>query len=446
MVKKERTCKKCGCTEERACRTKDGPCYWVADDLCSECLVHEDEVGSWAPAADGDKIHIVKLLKENKAKNMQRISIPTTELLAMLEKVKEVTVAKPMNEILTNVYIKVLKKGLQLIATDLNVTLIANIDFVNDGEFGYEYLLPFDFLFKICKAVDSEFITVEYNESIIKPKGENITTRSVIITTLSDTFDIDKLDDPVMWPALPAFDIKNSVGIGEDFINCLNHALMTTSNENTRAALQKVFLKITPDGLTMASTNTKVVYEKKFDFETTESANLLVNAKICKALDGFKNTSISWNNTHLAFVSSNITLIGTLQDEQFPDYTRYFPASEKNLHISLSELRSLMNKILINKTPLNSPKATLWLKREIGLIVVDTYNPDLNRSTTIRVACDYSGNCERITIDPADMLKLLSQVSYMTLSVTITEQFKAILIETDADDSYRSIIMPLYTA
>ncbi len=35
----ERKCRKCGCTEEHACR---GGCYWVQRDLCSTCAKPED--------------------------------------------------------------------------------------------------------------------------------------------------------------------------------------------------------------------------------------------------------------------------------------------------------------------------------------------------------------------------------------------------------------------
>lgn len=31
------TCRVCGCTETAACVTADGPCHWVAPDLCSAC-------------------------------------------------------------------------------------------------------------------------------------------------------------------------------------------------------------------------------------------------------------------------------------------------------------------------------------------------------------------------------------------------------------------------
>ncbi|HUV53024.1 MAG TPA: hypothetical protein VMW64_08125 [Dehalococcoidia bacterium] len=30
-------CRVCGCTNEHACETDEGPCHWVEDDLCSAC-------------------------------------------------------------------------------------------------------------------------------------------------------------------------------------------------------------------------------------------------------------------------------------------------------------------------------------------------------------------------------------------------------------------------
>jgi hypothetical protein len=32
-----KACRVCGCTDDRACMTTAGPCYWVEDDLCSAC-------------------------------------------------------------------------------------------------------------------------------------------------------------------------------------------------------------------------------------------------------------------------------------------------------------------------------------------------------------------------------------------------------------------------
>jgi hypothetical protein len=34
-----RACRTCGCTDNNACMTDDGPCWWVEPDLCSACVV-----------------------------------------------------------------------------------------------------------------------------------------------------------------------------------------------------------------------------------------------------------------------------------------------------------------------------------------------------------------------------------------------------------------------
>ncbi len=36
-AEKAEICRVCGCTNDRACVTPDGPCYWVEPDLCSAC-------------------------------------------------------------------------------------------------------------------------------------------------------------------------------------------------------------------------------------------------------------------------------------------------------------------------------------------------------------------------------------------------------------------------
>jgi hypothetical protein len=38
----ERACVICGCTEQKACMTHEGPCHWVVDGLCSACGKSDD--------------------------------------------------------------------------------------------------------------------------------------------------------------------------------------------------------------------------------------------------------------------------------------------------------------------------------------------------------------------------------------------------------------------
>lgn len=38
-----RKCRVCGCDDNHACMTEEGPCYWVEDDLCSACAEKTEE-------------------------------------------------------------------------------------------------------------------------------------------------------------------------------------------------------------------------------------------------------------------------------------------------------------------------------------------------------------------------------------------------------------------
>lgn len=37
MMPAVRACRKCGCTDDNACMTDEGPCRWVGPELCSAC-------------------------------------------------------------------------------------------------------------------------------------------------------------------------------------------------------------------------------------------------------------------------------------------------------------------------------------------------------------------------------------------------------------------------
>ena len=438
-----RACRKCGCTEDKACIDEHGqPCYWVSADLCSACFTHKDDL---KPAVViPDQVTIIgnpelSIPSEPKSNNkMKKIVIPTSPLLAVLKKVKEVIDKKPTLSLLENILIKVRRTDIQIIATDLMVTVIADIEVSNDFDYGYEFLLPFKFFHDFMVQVNDTAITLEYIEKTKKEDGKKVIYPQAKITTFADTIDIDWLDKTDDWPKLPEFPHENSVGIGDGFIDWLNLMVDTVSDDKSRPSMQRISIAIANNGITMASTNAYVLVEKSFQCESQHTIEMLVNTKIAKALKGFKETSISWSPSHIAFVSSNMTLIGTIQDEKYPDYKGLFGSAEPNFNVSLTELTGVMDKV-----SLTEKFADIYFKREIGHIVVDSFDQDYNRRITVRIAADYTGECEKITINPKELLRLLGQVKYLNLSLSITEFNRPIIITTESDETYRSLIMPI---
>lgn len=434
-----RKCRKCGCTDNNACIDEHGQaCYWVDENLCSACLVHIDEI---SPNKKGGRELGYLLLNDKINKNNMKkiIIIPTSPFVAVLKKVKEVIDKNPVMDLLDNILIKVRKTDIQVIATDLIVTVIADIEVTNDGDAGYEFLLPFKFLYDTMMLINDSAITIEYIEKIKKESGKNVKYPTAVLTTFSDTYDLDWLDKTDEWPKLPEFPRENSIGIADGFIEWLNLMVTTAAEEKAvvNAAMRKISIKIANNGVAMASTNAYVLVEKNFECDSPNTINMLVSTKIAKALKGFKETSISWSDTHISFISANMTLIGTVQDERYPEYGAYFQDETPNFNVSLNELTGVMQKMSLTKK-----YADIYFKREIGAIVVESFDADYNRKVTVRIAADYSGQCEKIIVDPEQLLKLLAQVKYVNLSLFISEFNKPIIITTESDKSYRSLLMP----
>ena len=466
----ERACRVCGCTEYNACsHPEHGRCWWVEGDLCSHCKLWPGEckkmreileehlesynVGSFTSGRDFSNDEGLKAFVKNlngkveppennvyqNHTNMKKIAVPLAPLLAVLKKVKEVISKHPTINVLSNVLIKVRRTDIQIIATDCIVTLEGTIEVDNiGGLFGYEFLLPFKFLLDTCQLVNTSQLTIELIERVETQNLTEVTQTDALLTGYEDEYFINCLESTVDWPLMPQFPVENSVGINDDFIEWLNKAVTTASSDALRPALQKVHIGISRNQIALASTNAHVVMEKTFGVETEHYHKLLIDTKIAKALKGFDETSISWSDTHLAVVSDNMRLIGTIQDEKFPDYQAIFPPLDGNLNLQLAEFTGVMEKV-----SLTEKEATIYLLREKNFITIESENLDYNRKIKIKMAAYYTGDCEKIIINPKNMLLLLKQVDYSTVLLSIVAPNRPIIITAEADPSYRSLIIPM---
>lgn len=368
-------------------------------------------------------------------KSMKKITFRAQELIPVLKKAKEVIAKNNSLTVLDNIHVKVEGSNAQLYVSDLIVTLLATVPIVNVDETGYSFLLPFEFLNNICGLINGLDLTIEFMES---GSGKSA-KRTARLSTLTDEYDLDSLDNPADMPPLPQFSIDNSVGTSSEFIDWMNKSTSTVGKGNAKPAVEKIYLGIKRAGITMASTDTKVVVEKRFEATSANEAELLVNIKIAKALKGMEETSISWSKSHVAFISKGITLIGTLQEEKYVNYEPYFPQEAvTSFTVTLEELKSVMMKAALANT-----SATLYFKRESGVIVIESIDSKYGRKITSKIGVEFNGDCEKITISPEKVLLLLSQIHYLTVNICITAVNRPIIITTESDATYRALTMPI---
>lgn len=364
--------------------------------------------------------------------NMKRLVIQKDPLLKVLQKAKEVVSKHPTLDVLSNVLIEVNNNSIDIVATDLIVTIVGTVPCVHEEKKPFKFLLPFDFFLDVVKAISNDTVTIDTD------------LESARVTGLGDTYDIEKLDKCDTYPDQPEFPEDNSFSINSDFVKWFHKALDTVSTDTQRPAMQKVFVGVKGQELSLASTNARILFERTFELEETglDTKELLVSSTIVKALKGFEETEISWNDQHIAFKSDNITLVGTLQDERYPDYRSIFPQVDTNVVFKRAELVDALEKA--NLTAGKEKVASLHLKKEIGFLVIDAWDVERARKTVVRMPMDYSGPCDMIRFNPESLIKLLKQVDYEHIAMAITQSNKGVLLKSLADPNYTGFIMPIY--
>jgi DNA polymerase III sliding clamp (beta) subunit (PCNA family) len=453
-----RTCRKCGCTDALACVTNEGPCYWVDDDLCSACLVHVDDIN---PKNKNRRETAKELLahrssaaqsaanrhnKKSKPTNiMNNLTITRLSLLQVLDKINSVVdmpaesagepkgdkpKKRPVFPILENILVEVTESGTAtIVGTDLGMTVIGTIQVTGDSE--CKFLLPFGFIYGICKLMTDDDLELQ------------VLKKTVVLKTKGNNIDIEASGEVGDFPKVPVFPVEHRVNVTGDIIGAMNKALVTADTNNLRPAMCKVLAKVEKDAVIVASTNGTTLFEKSFPLDRTDDeqknvADLLLNKSIVKALNGVTASSLSWNASHLGIQVDNISMIATLQDEKYPNYKAVMPAADANLTLDRLDLIREMKKL-----ELTGQSAMIFLKKEIGFLVIESEDSQHNRKILVRVPGDYGGQCERVKIQPGNLLKILSQVDCEEISFAITAANKGILITSEEEQQYRGLLMPI---
>lgn len=374
------------------------------------------------------------LIEQATINNMSRVfNIKVGGLLAALKKAKEVVSAKPQMPILENVLFRVNGDSVAIVATDLLVTIEVAIDIENPTERYYSFLLPFDFLYKILQQVTVESITITLSDTELGKAWR----QDAKISALHDEIILEDLAQVEDYPAMPVLPPDNSVGVGSDLIEWLEAAIDTCGTDKIRSVLQNIYLEINGNTLTIASTNAHVLMEKLFIIESDKKAQLLIDTRIAKALKGFKNASISWSDTHLAFINEQIKIIATLGEDKYPDYRAVIPESKVSMSLFRNELLGKLEQLSLTKSP-----TTIYFRKEIGTMVMEAWDTDYGRKITCRIEVDYYGEADLIMVNAANLLLLIDQVDYTMISLCITAANRPIVIKAEADPTYRALAMP----
>ena len=363
-----------------------------------------------------------------------KIKVTQEKLSKALNNISRIAVGKVTLPILNNVLIRVDKKKVSLITTNLDMAIIDFLPVSNseDGVVTVPAKLLAEFVSNLPKG---ETIEISSKDTKVTIKAGKYS--SIINGSLADDF-----------PELPEINEKKAVifKIGvEEFKNSINQVTIASSNDLTRPALTGVYFSTYDHILAIAATDGYRLAEKKLIEKVESEVSAIVPSSSLQEVlrsinDDVEEVEISFNEDLVRFRLGEIEIISKLIDASFPDYQKLIP-KDCNINVILNR------EELIRVTKL----AALFARSVGGSIVCETSTPDTFSVKSI--ANEFGENdsklettvkkAGKINLNSRFLLDALNALEESEINFNFSDKIAPVLLTNKKGNKYTHIIMPL---
>lgn len=363
-----------------------------------------------------------------------KIKVTQEKLSKALNSVSRVAIGKVTLPILNNVLIRVDKKKVSLITTNLDMAVIDYLP-VSSSEDG---------VVTVPAKLLAEFVSNLPKDSLIEITSSD-TKVTISAGKYSSTINGVIADD---FPELPEINEKTAViyKIGtEEFKNSVNQVIIASSNDLTRPALTGVYFNTYNNNLAIAATDGYRLAEKIIinDIESEVKA-IVPSSSLQEVLrsinDDTEAIEVSFNEDLVRFRLGEIEIISKLIDASFPEYQKLIP-KDNNIETILDRNE------LIRVTKL----AALFARSVGGSIICEAKSPDSfsvksvanefgENESIIETKVDKSG---KINLNSRFLIDALNALEEDRIKFNFSDHVAPVLLKNNKNNQYTHIIMPL---
>lgn len=345
--------------------------------------------------------------------------------------------------ILNNVLIKVRKDGVEMISTNLEISInnFVRAKVESEGEFTVDSKVINEYV----NLLPDDKIEIELKNDELLVKCQNYKTKI-------------KGQEASDFPILPSIDsdLYYSVNIS-DFKNALSGVSFSTSNNENRIELSGVFFNFDGRGnLILAGTDSYRLSEKTIKYKqgvSEEERSIIVPSRtvqeLIRILNNFKleeqlgsedEIKIYPNEGQIFFSFSSTNLMSRLISGSYPDYKQIIPDKEKT--IILVNKNDLVKAVkaggIFSKTGIND----IGIKNQKDSLHIYSSSSQAGENF-VDVNCKTTGSDNEIFINYKYFLEGLNAINSENVIIKIVDNNTPCLITAENDDTFLYLVMPL---
>jgi len=368
--------------------------------------------------------------------------ISSSELFAHLQSIKQVINSKNSLPILDNFLFKIEGKNLQITASDLESTLITNIELLNvEGEG--------------IIAIEAKRLLDIIKEFSEQPLTFNIDIDSFSVEVLSQNGKFSLIgQNGNEFPKLPT--IKKGKGSlvnisSESLLTAINKTIFATAEDELRPVMNGIFIEISPEEFRFVATDAhKLVRYKRFDVKTDITSAFILPKKPAALLKNIisKSTTdieLEFDEKNAFFTVGTKKLICRLVEGNYPAYNSVIPTNNPNkLTIDRVELINSLKRVSVF-----SNQATNLIRMQItgNQLTVSAQDIDYSISAVERINCVFEGDAMEIGFKSVFLMDILLNLSSTEVCFELSDPTRAGIIlpvsNENKDEDILMLIMPM---
>ena len=343
--------------------------------------------------------------------------VNSTALLKEVQKLNNVISSNNTLPILDNFLFEVISNNMTIIASDLEVTMMATIHVEADAD--GKITIPARILTDTLKTFSNQPLTF-----II-----DTTTFSIEISSEIGNYRLAG-QNAEEFPKNPTLSESSSTSFsGEILSNAINKTLFASGNDELRPVMSGVFCELSSEQVTFVTTDAhKLVKHTRTDLSAKKTAAFILPKKPLNILKNniAENVKLEFNDTNALFTFDNNTIICRLIDGKYPNYDAVIPKENPNkLTIETAVLLSSIKRVSIYA---NKTTHQIRLKIAGSELQITSEDLDFANKAEERLSCQYEGADMEIGFNSKFVIDMLNNIGAEKISLEMSAPNRAGII------------------
>ena len=367
-----------------------------------------------------------------------KLIITKENLIKALQKIIGVVEKRQTMPILSHILFRKKEDFCEVVASDLEVQLSADLFLENGSDFSESITIPGRKLFDIGKGLPDEAILEIEKVDDGKLKIESKKSKFILSALDAKTFPLMETKDENQTELLiNSNNIKDIVG----------KASFAMAQQDVRYYLNGLYLFISDKEMFGVATDghrlSKSGVETSFNLQ--ESISAIIPRKgiieIDKQLeDENEELKLIVSKNHIQFSNKNSQAVSKLIDGKFPDYERVIPAdADKLVTVDCKTLKEALIRVSILS---NDRFRGVRLNFAENEIKVSANNPEKEEASD-DIKADFSGQPIEVGFNVNYLIDVLNVIKTKKVQILLKNSSSSALLSPENDNSSSYVVMPL---